>query len=110
MNFIVSYLFSDNKEEGLQIDIVSFKDKKSCIEAYSDEEYESVEINEYDEVAILKEMYYESDENNLYDYEDEDYEDGDIVEKGLTMLFPNAETEEELEEELEHSYTRMMDN
>ncbi|WP_394870310.1 hypothetical protein [Clostridium butyricum] len=93
MKFIVSYLFSENEEEGLQTDIVSFKDKKRCIEAYSSDEYDSVEIEEYD------------------DYQgSEDEDDFDIVEEGISILFPNVETREDLEEELEHTFTRMMDN
>ncbi|MCB2313692.1 hypothetical protein LGL55_21605 [Clostridium tagluense] len=31
-------------------------------------------------------------------------------EDNLFVLFPNAESQEDLEEELEHSFTRMMDN
>lgn len=120
MKFIVSYLFSENEEEGLQTDIVSFKDKKRCIEAYSSDEYDSVEIEEYDEDAIMEEMYCELDEDNLHDndeieeyddYQDsEDQDDFDRNDEGISILFPNVETREDLEEELEHTFTRMMDN
>lgn len=114
MEFIVSYLFVNDEDEGVQVDIVNFKDKKSCEAAYDRSDYKVLEIKEYDEDSILEEMYYESDDNLYEDDEDDDEEseedDLDLIEEGLSTLFPNAETEEELEEELWHSFTRMMDN
>ncbi len=109
MKFLVSYLFVTDEEEGVQVDIVDYKDKKSCEKAYSSEEYKILEIQEYDENAMLEDMYSEEDDDINDDEEDEEDEehedDGD-----LSIVFPNADTEEELEEELEHSLTRMMDN
>jgi len=112
MKFIVSYFFHGQEEEGLQTDIVEYKDKKSCIEAYNTDEYENVKIEEYDENSILEDMYTGDDvdlneDDGEYNQEDDDY---DMEEEDLSTLFPNADTEEELEEELEHSFTRMMDN
>ncbi|MBY6915762.1 MULTISPECIES: hypothetical protein [Clostridium] len=104
MKFIVTYFFTDNEEDGAQVDIVKYKDKKSCISAYNTDEYENVEIKEYNENAILEEMY--SDEDDEYNEEDDEYNE----EENSSILFPNADTKEELEEELEHLFTRMMDN
>ena len=107
MKFIVTYFFSGNEEEGGQVDIVEYKDKKSCIEAYNTDEYENVKVEEYNEDAILDDMYSEEDEN-LDEYDQEDNDEGE--EDDWPIIFPNAETKEELEEELEHSFSRMMDN
>ncbi|MCH4258935.1 MAG: hypothetical protein LKF87_08210 [Clostridium tyrobutyricum] len=112
MKFVISYFFAGHEEEGVQTDIVEYKDKKSCIEAYNTDEYENVEIEEYDENAILEDMYSEQDDD-LNEHDEGEYdqeEDYDADQEGLSILFPNADTEEELEEELEHSFSRMMDN
>ena len=111
MKFVVSYLFVNDEDEGVQVDIVNFKDKKSCEVAYDRSDYKVLEIEKYDEDAIMEEMYCEADDD-LYDYDKQECEDDDIdiVEEGLSVFFPNVETEEELEEELEHSVTRMMYN
>lgn len=109
MQFIVTYFFKDNLEEGIQVDISTFDNEESCIEYYNSGEYENVEVREYDEEQMEKEMYEELDEDINY-FEDEDNEDSEDNEDDLFVLFPNAESQEDLEEELEHSFTRMMDN
>ena len=107
MKFIVSYLFVENEEEGVQVDIVDYKDKKSCEKAYSNEKYKILKIEEYDENAILEDMYSEEDDD-VNDYDENDNYNRN--EEDLSIIFPNADTKEELSEEVEHSFTRMMDN
>lgn len=109
MKFVVSYFFAGHEEEGVQIDIAEYKDKKSCIEAYNTGEYENVKIKEYDENAILEDMYSEQ-YDDLNDHDDEEDDEEDTVQEGLSSIFPNADTKEELDEELEHILSRMMDN
>lgn len=109
MKFVVSYLFIGAEEEGVQVDFVDYDDEKTCEDAYNNGEYEILKIEEYDEDAILED---DNDEIEEYDdYQDsEDEDDFDINDEGRFILFPNAETREDLEEELEHTFTRMMDN
>lgn len=56
-------------------------------------------------------MYCEENDNSD-EYNDEEYaeESDDYAEDGLSILFPNADTGEKLDEELEHSFVRMLDN
>lgn len=111
MKFMVVYFFAGHDDESAQIDIVNYKDKKSCEKAYSSGEYKILEIQEYDEKAILEDMYCEENDNSD-EYNDEEYaeESDDYAEDGLSILFPNADTGEKLDEELEHSFVRMLDN
>ena len=44
MKFVVSYLFVNDEDEGVQVDIVNFKDKKSCEVAYDRSDYKVLEI------------------------------------------------------------------
>lgn len=57
-------------------------------------------------IPSSKESYDEQEECNL-DYEN-DYEDTD--EKDFSDIYPNAETREDIEEELEDIFTRFMDS
>jgi len=113
MEFIITYLLKNSLEEGIQVDISTFDNEESCIEYYNSGEYEILEIREYDEEQIEKEMYEELEEDINY-FEDEDNEDDEYNEEdgedNLFVLFPNVTSQEELEEELYHSFTRMMDN
>ncbi len=113
MKFIVTYIFAGDEDEDVQIDIVEYKDKKGCIKAYNNtKEYVNVQIEEYDENMILEDINFEDDD--LYEHDNEEYiqgdDDYDTDEEGVSILLPNSDTKEELEEELEHVFSKMIDN
>lgn len=103
MQFLVTYLFTEEEDGDVQTDIVEAQDKNSCREKYNSKEYKILEIEPYDEKSIELEMEEDLDSSDIEDIIE--YDDNDF-----NIVFPNAETKEDLEEELEHTYTKMMDN